>query len=173
MLTMNRLIEIIIVLLATWQQAASLPTGFQDEHFSDIIATGAAFAPNPRNNGKHMMITSGKNGDVYVFEDPDTSDDKIHSLKFSDKICMNGERGLLTLRVHPNFEDNNWVYLFYTAHRDGCREDRKLGPSCRLSRFKMGKKDLKIDEDSEQILFETTPMEKGKINTRTTIDRWI
>jgi hypothetical protein len=58
------------------------------------------------------------------------------------------------MTVHPNFEQNRWVYLFYT-HNNGypdCPISIENGPLNRCSRFTMGD-DWTADPDSEMVLF--------------------
>lgn len=65
-----------------------------------------------------------------------------------------------TVTVHPNFEENRWVYLFYTYNRgDGsCLVDIEAGPRNRCSRFVM-KEDWTIDLETEIVLFQTSGLE--------------
>jgi len=65
-----------------------------------------------------------------------------------------------TVTVHPNFDENRWVYLFYTYNRGdtSCLLDAKDGPINRCSRFVMND-DWTIDPDSELILFQTAPLQ--------------
>lgn len=68
-----------------------------------------------------MLIITSDSGRVRVLENPDESDETVSilDLRLEDKeICTNGERGLQTLAVHPNFEENLFVYVFYTSYRE-------------------------------------------------------
>ena len=80
----------------------AVPNGFVDEGVIDISAITGAFAPNPRKNGKPMLLLSSKEGLVNVLEDPDNSDDAILVADLSSILCTNGERGLQTILPHPN-----------------------------------------------------------------------
>jgi glucose/arabinose dehydrogenase len=155
---MMRLLLIVALLLV--EPSYSVPRGFVDEGIADLIAITGAFAPNPRNGGKPMLLLSSKEGQVFVMEDPDNSDESFVVADLESRLCANGERGLQTIRPHPDFKDNRFIYMFYSRKRDGCLEDATLGPRNRLVRFKMDKDTLKIDLDSEFILLETPPTPK-------------
>ena len=69
----------------------------------------------------------------------------------SRRLCNNR---LVGVTVHPNFEENRWVYLFYT-HNNGyedCPVNVENGPVNRCSRFVMNE-DWTVDAASEVILF--------------------
>jgi len=62
--------------------------------------------------------------------------------------------------VHPNFEENRWVYLYYTYNRgntDCLVDDEDDGPVNRCVRFVM-KDDWTLDLESELVLFQSTPL---------------
>jgi hypothetical protein len=68
-----------------------------------------------------MLIIASDYGKVRLLENPDESDQSITilELRLEDKeICTNGERGLQTLAIHPNFEENFFVYIFYMSYRE-------------------------------------------------------
>jgi Glucose / Sorbosone dehydrogenase len=123
---------------------------FIDEVVTDVQAMSGAFAPNPRNGGKPMMILNSKMGEVHILEDPDNSNDAVQILDLSgDRVCEDGERGLHTVIPHPDFntDGNYWLYAFYTAYKEGCLEDSKDGPWNVVARFKMDPVTLKLDYD--------------------------
>jgi glucose/arabinose dehydrogenase len=141
-----------------------VPNGFVEEGVAQITAITGAFAPNPRKGGKPMLLLSSKEGTVRVLEDPDNSDDNIVVTDLQKFMCHNGERGLQAIRPHPDFANNQFIYMFYARIRDGCLQDANQGPRNRLSRFKMNKSTLMIDLSSEFILFETPPTPKQMHN---------
>ena len=141
-----------------------VPNGFVEEGVVQVTAITGAFAPNPRNGGKPMLLLSSKEGTVRVLEDPDNSDDNIVVADLRRYMCHNGERGLQAIRPHPDFADNQYIYMFYSRIRSGCQEDANEGPRNRLSRFKMNKSTLMIDLSSENVLFETPPTPKKMHN---------
>ena len=76
-------------------------------------------ASNPRKDGKPMLLLASDSGTVRVLENPDESDETVTilDLRFENKeLCTNGERGLQSVEVHPNFEENLFVYVFYTTY---------------------------------------------------------
>jgi len=62
-----------------------------------------------------------------------------------------------TVTVHPDFDTNRWVYLFYTYNRGNsdCPIDVETGPVNRCSRFVM-KEDWTLDMETELVLFQTS-----------------
>lgn len=138
----------------------AVPNGFIDEGVVNIVAITGAFAPNPRNNGKPMLLLSSKEGIVNVLEDPDNSDDFIKVADISSILCTNGERGLQTILPHPNFKSNPYIFMYYSRKVSNCPEDATTGPSNRLSRFTMNTSTLKVDLSTEVVLLETPPSPK-------------
>ena len=134
-----------------------LPSGFVDEGVVNLNAITGAFAPNPRNNGKPMLLLSSKEGQVVVLEDPDNSIDYITIADFENIMCHNGERGLESIRPHPDFANNRYIYMFYSLLLNDCIEDAEDGPPNRLSRFTMDADSLEIDLNTEVVLMETPP----------------
>jgi glucose/arabinose dehydrogenase len=149
-----------LLLLTHIGPSRSVPSGFVEEGVAQIVAITGAFAPNPRNADKPMLLLSAKEGRVRVLEDPDNSDNEITVADLGSQMCTNGERGLQAIRPHPDFKNNRFIYMFYSRKRDGCLEDETSGPRNRLSRFKMSSDTLKIDLGSEMVLLETPPTPK-------------
>ncbi|MEX2426222.1 MAG: PQQ-dependent sugar dehydrogenase [Thermomicrobiaceae bacterium] len=59
-----------------------------------------------------MFITE-RPGTVRLFRDGELQDDPI--LEFDDVVHERGaEGGLLGMTLHPDFEENNWIYFYYT-----------------------------------------------------------
>ena len=135
----------------------AVPRGFVDEGVTVAVAITGAFAPNPRQNGKPMLLLSSKEGIIRVLEDPDESDETMVVLDIENRICHNGERGLQSIRPHPDFAENRYIYLFYARLKEGCLEDINDGPPNRLSRFTMDANTLQIDVDSEVVILQVTP----------------
>ena len=136
-----------------------LPVGFIDEGVGvgTEEATVGKFVPNPRKNGKPMLIVVAKDGPFFVFEDPDTSDTRISIGNMEDIICTSGPRGILNIEPHPDFATNQYIYVWYTRIAPGCPEDAVLGPSNRLSRFTIDEITLELNINSEVVLLETSP----------------
>ena len=152
---------ILLSLLCVWIGFCDgLPPGFVDEGIGRVVgSTGANFVPNVKSGTGHVLYVTSKEGLLYVFENPDTSSSRRVVLDITDRICSNGERGLQGITPHPNFEENRWLYMYYTYDENmKCLEDRRKGPVNRLVRAKV-KDDLSVDMKTEEVLLETSPLE--------------
>ena len=147
----------VVALLIRLRSIAAVPQGFVDEGVATLIATSGAFAPNPRNNGKPMLILSSKEGSMNVLENPDNSDSVYNVADFSPILCTNGPRGVYSIVPHPDFMINRFLFVYYTRIAPGCQESAALGPSHRLSRFTLNRLTLRIDLTSEVVFLETPP----------------
>lgn len=68
-----------------------------------------------------MLIIASDSGKVRALEDPDESDKVITILDLrmeNEEICTNGERGVQSLVLHPDFDENFLIYLFYMGYRE-------------------------------------------------------
>ena len=139
----------------------ALPAGFVDEGLTSINGPmSGTFAPNPRKQGKPMLLIATEQNVIHVIEDPDginTFDSEIIVADLLNVTCTDGPRGLFSMMVHPNFASNFYVYIFYTRMLGTCDENAITGPSNRLSRFKMNPATLKLDIANEFVLLETPP----------------
>ena len=102
----------LLLLFAVVGLVHCVPSGFVEEALADLDAITGAFAPNPRKNGKPMLLLSTKLGEIFVLEDPDNSDDNFVVLDMESRLCTDGERGLQSIRPHPNFKSNRFIYMF-------------------------------------------------------------
>lgn len=136
--------------------------GFIEELVASQRAFTGAFIPNPLepDTKPPMLILSMKRGHVHVMTNPDESTATQQILDLEHQLCTNGERGMQSVVPHPNFVENNWLYLYYTAYSPDCLEDPNFGPRNRLSRFKMDPQTLRIMNETEQILMEGAPTHK-------------
>jgi glucose/arabinose dehydrogenase/PKD repeat protein len=153
-----------VIFLDTWRYCFAVPNGFVEEGLVDLKAITGAFAPNPRNGGKPMLLLSSKEGMINVLEDPDNSDNSFQIADMSSILCTDGERGLQTILPHPNFSSNRFIFMYYNRKTGNCDEDATSGPSNRLSRFTMSASTLQIDLSSEVVLLETPPAPKHMHN---------
>lgn len=130
----------------------TVPVRFIDEIVTTVKAMSGAFAPNPRQDGKPMMILNAKNGQINVVENPDDSSESLQVMDINQYLCTNGERGLHTVIPHPNFgvDNNTWIYAFYSQFEDGCLEDSTLGPPNVVMRFTMDPTTLMVDYSTRQ-----------------------
>ena len=148
------LLALLLVHLST-----SVPVGFIDEGVATISAISAVFAPNPRNNGKPMLLVASKEGTIRVLEDPDNSDVSMQVFNIGANLCTNGPRGLMTILPHPDFLTTGYLFVYYMRFATNCPEDPVLGPSNRLSRFTMNLSTLQFDMNSELVILSTSPSE--------------
>jgi glucose/arabinose dehydrogenase len=142
--------------LVSIPSVAAVPDGFEEEE----ILQGVSFMTDMVWTPQAQMVVILKVGEVRVYED-EVGDDPYSynkmtlALDISEKTCFNNERGLGGIQLHPNFEQNRWIYLYYTTDKYGnCDEDADSGPVNRLSRFVL-QEDNTIDPATEQIFFDT------------------
>ncbi len=154
----NRMLQMLVaVQLIQLNSILAVPLGFVDEGVATIMATSGVFAPNPRKNGKPMLLVSSKEGSINALEDPDNSDAVMNIANFNPIVCTNGPRGVYSMVPHPDFMLNRFLFVYYTRAVPGCPESATLGPPQRLSRFTLNRLTLKIDMASEVVLLETPP----------------
>jgi glucose/arabinose dehydrogenase len=124
--------------------AANLPDGFEEQRIITGLdePTAMAFAPDGR------ILVTEKSGDVRVVKNGNLLSTPALSLRVDTYF----ERGLDGIVLDPEFEDNGFVYLYYTT-----REPRN-----RLSRFTM--RNDTIDADSERILIDNISAANGNHN---------
>lgn len=144
-----------LLLVPMWSRfVGAVPDGFIAEVVTDAKAVRGIFAPNPRNGNKPMLILTAKLGTVSVLEDPDHSPTSILilDLRIGGKImCTNGERGLQNIVLHPDFETNRIVYLYYNKYKQGCFADfSDRGPWNVIAQFVMNPETLMLDYDSRK-----------------------
>jgi glucose/arabinose dehydrogenase len=96
-------------------------------------------------DGRNRMYTVSQNGVIYWF--PATAETATQSqvfLDIQDRVVSGGEMGLLGLAFHPDFQNNGFFYVNYTAGSP---------LETRISRFSLSATDPeRADPASEQIL---------------------
>lgn len=150
----HHLLWIAMVLTSQYLQVLADVGTVHDGFIVEIVTTvpravSGVFAPNPRNDGKPMMILNSQHGEIHILEDPDDSPDSIVVLNLKDHLCSNHERGLHSVIPHPNFKANRWLYAFYTKFREGCLDDAERGPWNVVTRFTMDDS-LKLDYNKRE-----------------------
>jgi PKD repeat protein len=143
-----------------------LPDGFITDVISSVKAIKGRFAPNPSaEDGRPMLLVVSKEGEVHVLEDVESTDgdDGRKILDLTDTMCTNGERGLQSIEIHPQFgTTNTWVYLYYNKLEEGCLEDSTDGPRNVLVRYTMNDQTLELED--EEVLLSGPPMGKSVHN---------
>jgi len=82
----------------------------------DTIATGLnnpwglTFLPN-----KDLLVTE-RDGEIRIIRDEKLLDQKISGVP---KVYARGQGGLFEIELHPNYEENGWLYISYAAQGNG------------------------------------------------------
>ncbi|MEA2272778.1 MAG: hypothetical protein QOI98_1486 [Solirubrobacteraceae bacterium] len=135
--------------------AATLPAGFVDEAFVAVPSpTAIAFTPDNR-----RLITS-QGGTLRVRQNGLLKT----ALDLSAVTCSDSERGLLGVAVDPNFQTNNFIYLYYTFKKSGtCPYNTTASPVNRVARFTLPATNV-IDIASQLVLVDNIPSPNGNHN---------
>ena len=97
-------------------------------------------------DGSERLFVVEQQGTIYVFENDAFVMDKTMFLDIRDRVVFQGERGLLGLAFHPDYGNNGYFFVNYTAPNPL----RTV-----ISRFQVTADDPDIgDESSEYILIE-------------------
>ena len=120
-----------------------LPSGYAIEAAVTGLNQPTYAAAPPDGSGR--LFVTGRTGLVQVVEDGDVLETPL--LDLTDVVASDGgEQGLLTLVFHPDFQDNGFFYLYYTALPDF----RTV-----LSRFQVSESDPNLaPRESETVLLE-------------------
>ena len=120
------------------------------DRFSKVtLSSGQFFEPTemavlPNND----VLIAQRRGEVLLFSDETQELSQVALLDVYYKTLetpgVNAEEGLMGLQKDPNFEENNWIYLYYAPTGDKWVN--------RLSRFKYT--DGNFDMESEQVILE-------------------
>ena len=149
---LSMLLPALWVPLADAASAASVvPAGFADQLVGKVgEPTAMAFTP-----GGRILVTS-KSGQLHVIEKGTVL--PTPAIDLSNKICANGERGLVGVAVDPAFgAANHYIYLYYTYDKfGGCATQGADVPVNRVSRFRLPKSNV-IDPGTERILINNVP----------------
>jgi len=147
----------------------ALPDGFVKELVgppaSITKAVTGAFLPNlRRTDHRPMMLVLSKHGHVRVVENLENREEEnddgyvnledllpsnrdsnlVLDLSGEGKLCTNGERGLTSIAIHPDFLQTRWVYLYYTRWSQGCFDE---GPQNVLVRYTMNSTTLLLENE--------------------------
>ena len=136
----------------------ALPDGFIVETVtSEARGTSGLFAPHPGDDKKPpILLIVEKEGKVTVLENPDESPTAKTILDLDGKLCTDGERGLQSIEIHPNFKNNRFVYLYYTEYLEGCPKSLTTGTWNTVHRFVMDPVTLELDYESREEIWRTT-----------------
>lgn len=163
LLVFSLLVAAFVPLIPPRQGAAQesvLADGFRDELVATVEApTALAFLPDGR------LLVVSRIGRLWVYGAGDAqSDPPILALDVSDRVCADGERGMVGLAADPDFAANGFVYIYYTFNKYGaCESLTATTPVNRVSRFRMDGDHLAVD--SEQILLDNIATPHGYHNS--------
>jgi glucose/arabinose dehydrogenase len=73
----------------------------------DDVIWGFDFLPDER------ILFTERSGKMFLF---DPSDESVSEVSGVPNVSADGEGGLLDLKLHPNFRNNNQIYFCYTAN---------------------------------------------------------
>lgn len=105
------------------------------------IPWGMVFLPDGR------MLISERSGEIKVFENGNLLPDPVAGLP---EIYVRGQGGLMDLELHPDYENNGWIYITYSSpDADG----RESGGNTTLMRAKL-KENALVEQE---ILFKAQP----------------
>jgi glucose/arabinose dehydrogenase len=157
-----------LLCLRKTQTVRAAADGFEDQLVMDSDFMGGGIITDFVWTPGGSLLVVKKEGFVDVFGDPNGDNsysERTQALDISALICDNSERGVEGIEVHPDFETNRFVYLYYTFNKNGnCDEDPFIGPVNRLSRFILPESNI-IDPNSETLFFETPSLEYDHHNS--------
>jgi len=135
---MRILLMCLIFISTCLLHASNLPSGFIETKITEQLdPTTMALAPDG------AIFLGEKNGTIWVIRDDVRLPDPFVQIEVDNF----NERGLSGIAVHPEFDENGWVYVFYTVPESNFN---------RVSRIKANG-DLAIP-DSEEVLLEIDPL---------------
>ncbi len=107
-------------------QTAALPAGFSDTLVAGLPKpTALATTPDGR------LLIATQEGKLYVQQNG-----RLTLARTIRAICSDAERGLLGVAVDPQFSQNRYVYLYYTANvSNSCAKNSPQSPVNRVIRF--------------------------------------
>jgi len=94
-------------------------------------------------DGTNRLFVVEQGGIIWVFNNTKNEVDKEKYLDISDLISSGGERGLLGLAFHPNYELNGFFYVYYIKTGSG---------DSVISRFKVNASDSNLVNKSSEFL---------------------
>ena len=71
---------------------------------------GMAFLPDGR------MLVTERRGNLRIVEADGTVSEPIGGVP---EVCACGQGGMMDVQLHPNYEENGWLYLAYSDRKDG------------------------------------------------------
>lgn len=159
------------MMMASVVVVTTLTTALPDDFTSDKLIQGLGFITEIdfTPDGSHMFVAR-KFGQIYVLGHNGDFDynNREMALDLTEATCTNGERGLGSIALHPQFsasENNRWMYVYHTVHNEEgrCDEDAVTGAINLLVRYQVNQ-DMTLDRNSRQVLLESAPHVKAVHN---------
>ncbi|MDX1663901.1 MAG: PQQ-dependent sugar dehydrogenase [Candidatus Promineifilaceae bacterium] len=137
----------------TATETAPVPAAVRLERVAEGMAAPVVFKPVPDGSGRHVVVDQV--GLVYVLDaEENLLDEPFLDLRASLVPLNQGfdERGLLGLAFHPDYAQNGYFFVYYSAPlRRGGTGDH----TSHISRFEVSSADAnRADRDSEQIILQ-------------------
>ncbi len=149
-------------------EGSSLPPGFTETNVTTLggdTLTALAFTPDDR----LLIIT--QDGQLRVYENgsllgtPAVDFSSVAQWSRS-VICPDFERGLLGVAVDPDFDTNNYIYLYYTFRKPSpgdCSYNSANSPVNRVARFVLPADNI-ILTTTQVVLIDNIPSPNGNHN---------
>jgi glucose/arabinose dehydrogenase len=125
-----------------------LPNAALSPVFRNLSFNRPIYLGNAR-DGSNRIFVIEQRGEILVFENRSDVEEAHTFLNIRERVFIgHNEEGLLSLEFHPNYKENGYFYVWYSA---GDRNARRTV----LSRFSVSPDDPnKADRDSELVLLE-------------------
>lgn len=108
------------------------------------VPWGMAFLPDGS-----MLITQ-RSGDLHLFRDGELHPDPVGGVP---EVYAHGQGGLLDIELHPDYEENGWIYLSYSYEGDD-------GGHTAIMRARLEGHTL----TDQEVLFEGEPRSTGRVH---------
>ena len=116
-----------------------------EDAFPELSFSQPLYLTNP-GDGSNRLFVVEQGGTIRVFENDASTSNTTVFLDISDRLVSGGERGLLGLAFHPDYESNGYFYVNYTADNGG---------NTVISRFEVSADDPdQADPNSETIILQ-------------------
>ena len=78
-----------------------------------------------------------------------------NKIKNLPEIISKNQGGLLDIELHPNYKENNWIYISYSSSND-----KNPGTNTTILRFKLNKNSA----ENQEIIYKATPNSKRTLH---------
>lgn len=116
---MIRFLCVLVLAGATTLAACAQPTSFDTEFGEvqvEVVASGLSAVWGFTFLPSGDMLVTERDGRLRMIRDGQLLDDAISGVP---EVFARGQGGLLDVAVHPDFEENGWIYLSYSKPVDG------------------------------------------------------